>query len=165
MTRYDYGIDNNNKTPNRKKAVIGFKLYHRFITMIALPALFLILTLIVAPISSVQATGDGGNETAATPAPGGASLGPAANGTNATTTGVTQSACLPQNATTTTDSPTAVGANATTTTDNTTAIVAPSGGGIAPNNTSTSLDTAGNTTRAIVAPSGGGIAPNNTSIC
>jgi hypothetical protein len=164
MTRYDYGIDNNNKTPNRKKAAIGFKLYRRFITMIALPALFLILTLIVAPISSVQATGDGGNETAATPAPGGASLGPAANGTNATT-GVTQSACLPQNATTTTDSPTAVGANATTTTNNTTAIVAPSGGGIAPNNTSTSLDTAGNTTTAIVAPSGGGIAPNNTSIC
>src|SRR5688500_14367457 len=149
MTRYDYGIDNNNKTPNRKKAAIGFKLYRRFITMIALPALFLILTLIVAPISSVQATGDGGNETAATPAPGGASLGPAANGTNATTTGVTQSACLPQ--------------NATTTTNNTTAIVAPSGGGIAPNNTSTSLDTAGNTTTAIVAPSGGGIAPNNTS--
>ena len=158
MTRYDYGIDNNNKTPNRKKAAIGFKLYRRFITMIALPALFLILTLIVAPISSVQATGDGGNEAAATPAPGGASLGPAANGTNATTTGVTQSACLPQNATT---GRPAVDANATTTTNNTTATVAPSGASIGANDTSTSLATAENTTTnnttATVAPSGASI--------
>ena len=95
---------NNNNDPDRKKTAIESKIYRRFITTIALPTVLLILTFIAAaPISPVQATGGGGgNETAATPAPGGASLGPAANETNVTTTtAVTQSACLPQNATTT----------------------------------------------------------------
>jgi hypothetical protein len=74
----------------------------------------------------VQATEGGGNETAATPAPGGASLGPAANETNANTTAAAQSACVPQNAT----GRPAVDANATTTTNNTTATVAPSGASV-----------------------------------
>ncbi|HYZ59731.1 MAG TPA: hypothetical protein VE544_08745 [Nitrososphaeraceae archaeon] len=100
-------------------------------------------------------------ETAATPAPGGASLGPAANETNVTTTAAVQSACLPQNGTIT-GRPAAVDTNATTTTDNTTATtVAPSGASIGANDTSTSLATAGNTTinntTATVAPSGASI--------
>ncbi len=80
------------------------------------------------PISPVQATGGegSGNETAATPAPSGASLGPTANETNVT---AAQSSCLPQNATTTGRPAVDAGA-ATTTTDNTTATVAPSGASI-----------------------------------
>jgi hypothetical protein len=162
MKQYHYDIDNNNN-PNRKKAAIEFKTYQRFITTIALPALFLILaSMTVAPISPVQATVSSDNETAATPAPGGASLGPAGNGTNVTTTATAPSACLPQNATTTTGSPTAVDANATRTADNITATVAPSGASIDANDTSTSLATAGNTTTdntttATVAPSGASV--------
>src|SRR5215218_10785859 len=94
--------DINNNNPDGKKTAIESKIYHRFITTIALPAVLLTLTLIAgAPISPVQATGGGdyGNKTEATPAPGGASLGPAANETNVTSTA--QSACLSQNATTT----------------------------------------------------------------
>ena len=125
MEQYHDSINNSN--PNRKKTAIESKIYPRFITTMALPAVLLILTLIaVAPISPVQATGGGGNETAATPAPGGASLGPTANETNVT---AAQSACLPQNATTTGRPAVDAGA-ATTTTDNTTATVAPSGASI-----------------------------------
>ena len=124
MEQYHNGINNNN--PDRKKTAIESNIYLRFITTSALPTVLLILTFTAAtPISPVQATG-GGNEIAATPAPGGASLGPATNETNVTTTAA-QSACLPQN--TTTGRP-AVDANATTTTDNTTATVAPSGASI-----------------------------------
>src|SRR3712207_3829895 len=119
MEQYHNAISNSN--PDRKKTAIE---YPRFITTIAIPAVLLILTLIAAaPISPVQATGGGGggNETAATPAPGGASVGPTANETNVT---AAQSACLPQNATTT-GRPAAVDADAaTTTTDNTTTTVA-----------------------------------------
>jgi hypothetical protein len=150
----------NNKNPDRKKTAIESKIYPRFITTIALSAILLVLTLIAtAPISPVQATGGGGggNETAVTPAPGGASLGPAANETNVT---AAQSACLPQNATTTGRPAVDAGA-ATTTTDNTTATVAPSGASIGGNETSASLATAGNTTTdnttATVAPSGASI--------
>jgi hypothetical protein len=96
MEQYHDSISNNN--PIRKKTAIESKIYPRFITTMALPAVLLILTLIAAaPISPVQATGGeggGGNETEATPAPGGASLGPTANETNVT---AAQSACLPQN--------------------------------------------------------------------
>src|SRR3712207_6312047 len=126
MEQYQHSI--NNKNPDRKKTAIESKIYPRFITTMALPAVLLILTFIAAaPISPVQATvgggGGGGNETAATPAPGGASLGPTANETNVT---AAQSACLPQNATTTGGRPAAVDAGAaTTTTDNTTATVSP----------------------------------------
>lgn len=155
MEQYHNAISNSN--PDRKKTAIE---YPRFITTIAIPAVLLILTLIAAaPISPVQATvgGGGGNETAATPAPGGASLGPTANETNVT---AAQSACLPQNATTT-GRPAVDGAAATTTTDNTTTTVAPSGASIGGNETSTSLATAGNTTTgnttATVAPSGASI--------
>jgi hypothetical protein len=156
MEQYHNGINNNK--PDRKKTAIESNIYLRFITTSALPTVLLILTFTAAaPISPVQATGGGGNETAATPAPGGASLGPATNETNVTTTAA-QSACLPQN--TTTGRP-AVDANATTTTDNTTATVAPSGASIGANDTSTSLAPAGNTTTdnttATVAPSGASI--------
>jgi hypothetical protein len=157
MEQYHNSIDN--KNPDRKKTAIESKIYPRFITTITLPAVLLILTFIAAAsISPVQATeAGGGNETAATPAPGGASLGPTANETNVT---AAQSACLPQNATTT--GRPAVDINATTTTDNTTATtVAPSGASIGGNETSTSLATAGNTTTgnttATVAPSGASI--------
>jgi hypothetical protein len=151
--------DDINNNPYEKKTPIESKIYPRFITTIAIPAVLLILTLIAAaPISPVQATGGGGdNETAATPAPGGASLGPTANETNVT---AAQSACLPQN-TTTTGRPAVDAGAATTTTDNTTATVAPSGASIGSNETSTSLATAGNTTTgnttATVAPSGASI--------
>lgn len=153
MEQYHNAISNSN--PDRKKTAIE---YPRFITTIAIPAVLLILTLIAAaPISPVQATGGGGNETTATPAPGGASLGPTANETNVT---AAQSACLPQNATTTGRPAVDAGA-ATTTTDNTTTTVAPSGASIGGNETSTSLATAGNTTTgnttATVAPSGASI--------
>ncbi len=83
-----------------------------------MPALFLLLTSIsVGPTYPVYATG-GSNETAVTQAPSGASVGPADNGANVTTTSDMQSACLPQNATTATVSlPVngSGGANATTT--------------------------------------------------
>ena len=157
---HSYRADNDNNDPVRRRTAIESKICRRFITTIALPTILLILTFIaVAPINPVQATGGaGGNETAATPAPGGASLEPAANETNVTTTAATQSACLPQNATT---GRPAVDANATTTTNDTTATVAPSGASIGANDTSTSLANAGNTTTnnttATVAPSGASV--------
>ncbi len=157
MEQYHQSI--NNKNHDGKKTAIESKIYPRFITTMALPAVLLILTLIAAaPISPVQATGGGGgNETAATPAPGGASLGPTANETNVT---AAQSACLPQNATTTGRPAVDAGA-ATTSTENTTATVAPGGASIGGNETNTSLATAGNTTTgnttATVAPSGASI--------
>src|SRR5215216_7647992 len=156
---------NNNKNPDRKKTTIESKIYWRFITAVALPTVLLTLTLIAAaPISPVQATvgygsSSGGssssNETAVTPAPGGASLGPPANETNVTSTAAAQSACLSQNDTTT--GRPAVDAGAVT--DNTTATVAPSGASIGANETNTSPTpagnaTAGNATTATVAPSG-----------
>ena len=160
MEQYHHSI--NNKNPDRKKTAIEYKIYPRLITTVAIPAVLLMLTLIAAaPISPVQATGggDGGNETAATPAPGGASLGPTANETNVT---AAQSACLPQNATTTGRPAVDAGGAATTTTDNTTTTVAPGGASIGGNETSTSsFATAGNTTTnnttATVAPSGASI--------
>jgi hypothetical protein len=160
MKQHHSYCDDNNNDPVRRRTAIESKISWRFITTIALPTILLILTFIAAaPINPAQATGGAyGNETAATPAPGGASLGPAANETNVTTTAATQSACLPQNATT---GRPAVDANATTTTNNTTATVAPSGASIGANDTSTSLATAENTTTnnttATVAPSGASI--------
>jgi hypothetical protein len=151
MEQYDNDINNNN--PNRKKTAIETKMYWRFITTITLPTLLLLLTIIsAAPTYLVQAT-VGSNETAATPAPGGASVGPAGGGTN-----VTQSDCLPQNATTINQS-SAVNASGA---NDTTATVAPSGASIGANDTSTLNATAGNTTTtnnitATVAPSGASI--------
>jgi hypothetical protein len=156
---------NNNNNPDRRKTAIESKIYHRFITTIALPTVLLVLLTLIAgaPISPVQATGGGdyGNETTATPAPGGASLGPAANETNVTSTAAAQSACLSQNATTT--GRPAVDAGAATTTNNTTTTtVAPGGASIGANDTSTSPApvgnaTTGNTTTATVAPSGASV--------
>jgi hypothetical protein len=137
MKQYDNDINNNNN-PEGRKTTMKPKIYWRFITTIALPSVLLVLTLIAAaPTDPVQATVDS-NETAATTAPGGASVGPADGGTN-----VTQSDCLPQNATTTTNQSSAVNAGGT---NDTTATVAPSGASIGANDTSTSIATAGNTT-------------------
>src|SRR5215208_6285086 len=155
---------NNNKNPDRKKTDIESKIYWRFITAVALPTVLLTLTLIAAaPISPVQATvgyGSGSsNETVATPAPGGASLGPLANETNVTSTAAAQSACLSQNDTTT--GRPAVDAGAATN-NATTATVAPGGASIGANETNTSPTpagnaTAGNATTATVAPSGASV--------
>jgi hypothetical protein len=126
---------NNNKNPNRKKTTIESKIYWRFITAVALPTVLLTLTLIAAaPISPVQATvgygsGSSSNETVATPAPGGASLGPPANETNVTSTAAAQSACLSENATTT-GRPAIDAGGATTTNNTTTTTVAPGGASI-----------------------------------
>ena len=137
-----YENDTNNNNPD-KKTTMRSKTYGRFINAMALPTLLLLLTLISAePTYPVQAT-VGGNETAATPAPGGASVGPAGGGTN-----VTQSDCLPQNATTTNQSSAvnAGGANTTTTNNNTSTTFGPSGASIGANDTSTSNATRGSTT-------------------
>jgi hypothetical protein len=130
MEQYYNDISNNNN-PDRKKTAMKPKIYRRFITTIALPAVLLVLTLIsAAPTNPVQATGGGGNETAATPAPSGTSLGPAASGTNVTTTTAdTQSACLSPN-NTTTGRPAVDTGVATTTNNTTTATVAPGGASI-----------------------------------
>jgi hypothetical protein len=162
MEQSHNGINNNNN-PDRKKIAIESKIYWRFITTVALPTVLLTLTLITAaPISPVQATvgyGSGSsNETTATPAPGGASLGPSANETNVTSTAAAQSACLSQNDTTT--GRPAVDAGAAT--NNTTTTVAPGGASIGANETNTSPTpadnaTAGNATTATVAPSGASV--------
>jgi hypothetical protein len=153
---------NNNNSPDRKKTAIESKIYWRFVTTIALPTVLLTLTLIAAPISPVQATldygGSNSNETTATPAPGGASLGPPSNETNVTSTAAAQSACLSQNDTTT--GRPAVDAGAAT--NNTTTTVAPGGASIGANETNTSPTpadnaTAGNATTATVAPSGASV--------
>lgn len=134
-------------------------MYGRSIGTIALPALFLLLTSISAgPTYPVYATG-GSNETAVTQVPSGASVGPADNGANVTTTSDMQSACLPQNATTATVSPPvngSGGANATTT-NNTTTTFAPGGASIGANDTGTINATAGNTSTTF--------APSGASIC
>jgi hypothetical protein len=136
-----YENDTNNNNPDKKNAMRS-KMYGRFVNAMALPTLLLLLTLISAePTYPVQAT-VGSNETSATPAPGGASVGPAGGGTN-----VTQSDCLPQNATTTNQSSAvnAGGAN-TTTNNNITTTFAPSGASIGANDTSTFNATRGITT-------------------
>jgi hypothetical protein len=157
-----YETDTNNNNPDKKTSMRS-KMYGRFINAMALPSLLLLLTLISAePTYPVQAT-VGTNETAATPAPGGASVGPAGGGTN-----VTQSDCLPQNATTTNQSSAvnASGANTTTATNNTSTTFGPSGASIGANDTSTSNATRGstigntttnNTTTTTFGPSGASI--------
>src|SRR5215210_3311210 len=169
MTLEQYNKDTNNNNPDKKTAIRS-NMNGRFITTIALPTLLLLLTLIsAAPTYPVQAT-VGSNETAATPAPGGASVGPAGGGTN-----VTQSDCLPQNARTTNQS-SAVNAGGA---NDTTATVAPSGAsiGASANDTSTLNATAGNTTtttgRPAVEPGNATatnnitatVAPSGASIC
>jgi hypothetical protein len=142
----------NNDINNSKKTAIKSKIYRRFTTTIALSAVLLLLTAIAAAanpyisvvsgqLSPVQATG--GNETTATTAPSGASLGPETGGGNATTTTAgMQSACLSQNTTTTT-AESGVNASATTSTDNTTTTVAPSGASIGGDDATTTVGTAG----------------------
>ncbi len=157
--------DINNDNSRRRKTWIKSRSYLRLITTLALPAAFLLtLTLIAVlpPISPVQATvGDGGNETTATPAPGGASLGPPANETNATSTAAAQSACLSQN-NTTAGRPAADAGAATAPDNTTTTTVAPGGASIGANQGITSPapadnTTAGNVTTATVAPSGASV--------
>jgi hypothetical protein len=161
MEQYDNDINNDN-TLDRKKTPVRSKMYGRFITTIVLPTVLLLLTLIsAAPTYPVQATG-GSNETAATPAPGGASVGPAGGGTN-----VTQSDCLSQNATTNGSSIVdAGGANTTTTTtNNTTTTFAPSGASIGANDTNTLNATAGNTAGNTTGNTTTTFAPSGASIC
>lgn len=131
MILEQYNNDINNNNHDRKKTNIQPKAYRRFITTLALPTVLILLTLIAAvPIGPLQATGSG-NETAATMAPSGASLGPAAGGgTNVTTTAEPQSACLSQNTTTTGRPAVDAGGAATTTNNTTTTTVAPGGASI-----------------------------------
>ena len=120
----------------------------------------------------VHATG-GGNETGATVAPGGASLGSAGSGTN-----VTQSDCLPHNATTRGSLAVDAGDATATAANDTTTTFAPQGAGIGANDTSASnattrgslavdagdaTATAANDTTTTFAPQGAGIGANDTS--
>jgi hypothetical protein len=101
------------------------------------------ISVVSGQLSPVQDTG--GNETTATTAPSGASLGPETGGGSATTTTAgMQSACLSQNTTTTTTAAASgVNASAATSTGNTTTTVAPSGASIGTNDTTTTVGTAG----------------------
>ncbi len=160
MEQYDNGIINVNAPAVKPKT------YRRLVPPFALPSILAVLIFVgLMSTYPVHATTGDDTETAVTTAPGGASVGPAENGTNVTaTTSDMQSACLPQNATTTTGSPpvNGSGANATTT-NNTTATVAPSGASIGANDASTLNATTGNTTTttnnttATVAPSGASV--------
>jgi hypothetical protein len=147
-----YNNDINNKDHNSKKTTLKSKIYRRFTATVALSAVLLLLTAIAAAspyisivsgqLSPVQDTG--GNETTATTAPSGASLGPETGGGNATTTTAgMQSACLSQNTTTTTTAASGGNASATTSTGNTTTTVAPSGASIGTDDTTTTVGTAG----------------------
>jgi hypothetical protein len=131
------------------------KIHRRLVPPFTL--LSILAVLIFAALTStypVHATG-GDNETGATVAPGGASLGSAGSGTN-----VTQSDCLSQNATINGSSIVGAGGANATTTNNTTATVAPSGASIGANDTRIPQTATGNTTTttnnttATVAPSG-----------
>jgi hypothetical protein len=161
MERDEFSIDNNNNRDGKKTAIKS-KMDGRFIISLTLTTLVLTLAIILAVSTyPVQATG-GSNETAATLAPGGASVGPAGSGTN-----VTQSDCLSQDNTTTERPAVATGdATATTANNTTTATVAPGGASIGANDTSTSNATRGNitgntttnnTTTTTFAPSGASI--------
>jgi hypothetical protein len=147
-----YNNDINNNDHNSKKTTLKSKIYRRFTATVALSAVLLLLTAIAAAspyisvvsgqLSPVQDTG--GNETTATTAPSGASLGPETGGGNATTTTAgMQSACLSQNTTTATTAASRVNASATTSTGNTTTTVAPSGASIGTDDTTTTVGTAG----------------------
>jgi hypothetical protein len=152
MKQYNNGINNSNNH-NSKKTALKSKIYRRFTATVALFAVLLLLLTAIAvgspyisvvsgQLSPVQDTG--GNETTATTAPSGASLGPETGGGNATTTTAgMQSACLSQNTTTTTTAASGVNASATTSTGNTTTTVAPSGASIGTNDTTTTVGTAG----------------------
>src|SRR5215210_3475813 len=166
MILEQYNNDINNNNHDRKKTHIQPKGCGRFITALALCTVLILLTLIAAvPTGPVQATVSG-NETAATLAPSGASIGPAAGGTNVTTTAEPQSGCLSQN-TTATGRPAVDAGGATPTTNNTTTTtVAPGGASIGANDTGTSLATAGNTTttgRPAVDAGGATPTTNNTT--
>ena len=127
MEQYDNGVINVN-TP-----AVEPKTYRRLVPPLTLPSISVVLIFVgLMSTYPVHATTGADTETAVTTTPGGASVGPAGNGTNVTdTTSEMQSACLPQNATTTTGSPPVNGGSAnTTTTNNTTATFAPSGASV-----------------------------------
>lgn len=128
MGQYDTGVINAN-TPD-----VEPKTYRRLVPPLTLPSISVVLIFVgLMSTYPVYATTGADSETAVTTASGGASVGPTGNGTNVTdTTSEMQSACLPQNATTTTGSPPengSGGANATVT-NNTTATFAPSGASV-----------------------------------
>jgi hypothetical protein len=157
MEHYDKGIINVNK-PHRKKIVVKPKIYQSFILSFTLPSM-LVALIFVASASTypVHATGANYETEATTLAPGGTPVGSAGSGTN-----VSQSDCLPQNATTRGSSVVDTGGARATTTNDTTITFAPSGASIAANDTSTSNATAGNTvttndTTITFAPSGAGV--------
>ena len=156
MEQYDKGIINVNK-PYRKRIVVKPEIYRKFIPSFTLPSILIALVFIAsASTYPVHATG-GNNETGATVGPSGTSVGTAGSGTN-----VTQSDCLPQNATTRGSSVVDTGGGRATTTNDTTITFAPSGASIAANDTSTSNATAGNTvttndTTITFAPSGASV--------
>ena len=130
MEQYDKGIINVNKH-RRKKIVVKPEIYQTIISSITLPSMLIALIFVASQSTyPVHATG-GGDETGATVAPGGASLGSAGSGTNVTTTTAadTQSDCLPQNNTTTGRPAVDTGAAATTN-NTTTTTVAPGGASI-----------------------------------
>jgi hypothetical protein len=162
MEQYDNGVINVNTH------AVEPKTYRRLIPPLTLPSISVVLIFVgLMSTYPVHATTGADTETAVTTAPGGASVGPAGNGTNVTDTrSEMQSACLPQNATTTTTTGSppvnGSGANATAT-NNTTATFAPSGASIGVNETSTLNATTGNTTTttnnttATFAPSGASV--------
>ncbi len=128
MGQYDTGVINVNTSDVEPKT------YRRLVPPLTLPSISVVLIFVgLMSTYPVHATTGADTETAVTTAPGGASVGPAGNGTSVTdTTSEMQSACLPQNATTTTGGlPVngSSGANATTT-NNTTATFAPSGASV-----------------------------------
>ncbi len=166
MEQYDKGIIKVNKH-HRKKIVVKPEIYQRIIWSITLPSMLIALIFVASPSTyPVHATG-GGNETGATVAPGGASLGSAGSGTNGT-----QSDCLPHNATTRGSLAVDAGDATATAANDTTTTFAPQGAGIGANDTSSSnattrgslavdagdaTATAANDTTTTFAPQGAGV--------
>src|SRR5918999_3311920 len=96
-----------NSVINVSTPAVEPKTYRRLVPLLTLPSISVVLIFVgLMSTYPVHATTGADTETAVTTAPGGASVGPAGSGTNVTdTTSEMQSACLPQNATTTTGSP------------------------------------------------------------
>ena len=162
MEHYDNGVINVNTS------AVEPKTYRRLVTLFTLPSISVVLIFVgLMSIYPVYATTGADTETAVTTAPGGASVGPAGNGTNETdTTSEMQSACLPQNATTTTGGPPVNGSGGAkaTTTNNTKATFAPSGASIGANDTNKINDNAGKTAKTKKKTTTT-FAPNRACVC
>jgi hypothetical protein len=157
MEQYDKDIITVNKH-HRKKIVVKPENYQRIISSITLPSMLIALIFVASQSTyPVYATGSG-NETGATVAPGGASLGSAGSGTNGM-----QSDCLPHNATTRGSLVVDAGDATATAANDTTTTFAPQGAGIGANDTSASNATAGNTITANDTTTT--FAPQGASVC